>query len=112
MPPGDQKVIVQDVTFALVAGNGLGVIGPSGSGKSSLVRALVGVWQPVRGKVRLDGAALDQWSSDVLGRHVGYLPQDVELFAGTRRPEYFAASIPKRPPRPSSPPPRKPASTR
>jgi len=83
VPPGDQKVIVQDVTFALEAGHGLGVIGPSGSGKSSLVRALVGVWQPVRGKVRLDGAALDQWSSDMLGRHVGYLPQDVELFAGT-----------------------------
>jgi ATP-binding cassette subfamily C protein len=83
VPPGDQKVIVQDVTFALQAGNGLGVIGPSGSGKSSLVRALVGVWQPVRGKVRLDGAALDQWSPDVLGRHIGYLPQDVELFAGS-----------------------------
>jgi PrtD family type I secretion system ABC transporter len=82
-PPGDQKVIVQDVTFALTAGNGLGIIGPSGSGKSSLVRALVGVWQPFRGKVRLDGAALDQWSSDVLGRHIGYLPQDVELFGGT-----------------------------
>jgi PrtD family type I secretion system ABC transporter len=83
VPPGEQKVIVQDVTFALQAGNGLGVIGPSGSGKSSLVRALVGVWQPARGKVRLDAAALDQWSSDVLGRHVGYLPQDVELFAGS-----------------------------
>jgi len=83
VPPGDQKVIVQDVTFALEAGHGLGVIGPSGSGKSSLIRALVGVWQPARGKVRLDGAALDQWSSDVLGRHIGYLPQDVELFAGT-----------------------------
>jgi len=82
-PGGDQRVIVQDVTFALEAGNGLGVIGPSGSGKSSLVRALVGVWQPVRGKVRLDGAALDQWSSDALGRHLGYLPQDVELFAGS-----------------------------
>ena len=82
-PPGDQKIVVQDVTFALEAGNGLGVIGPSGSGKSSLVRALVGVWQPFRGKVRFDGAALDQWSSDVLGRHVGYLPQDVELFAGS-----------------------------
>jgi PrtD family type I secretion system ABC transporter len=81
--PGDPKVIVTDVTFELSAGNGLGVIGPSGSGKSSLVRALVGVWQPFRGKVRLDGAALDQWSSDVLGRYVGYLPQDVELFAGT-----------------------------
>ena len=77
VPPGDQRVIVQDVTFALEAGNGLGVIGPSGSGKSSLVRAVVGVWQPFRGKVRLDGAALDQWSSDVLGRYVGYLPQDV-----------------------------------
>src|SRR6266853_1744536 len=83
VPPGDQKIIVQDVTFALQAGNGLGVIGPSGSGKSSLVRALVGVWQPFRGKVRLDGAALDQWSSDVLGRYVGYLPQDVELFGGS-----------------------------
>ncbi len=83
VPPGDQRLIVQDVSFALTAGNGLGVIGPSGSGKSSLVRALVGVWLPFRGKVRLDGAALDQWSSDVLGRHVGYLPQDVELFAGT-----------------------------
>src|SRR5476649_1255394 len=83
VPPGDQKVIVQDVNFVLEAGSGLGVIGPSGSGKSSLVRVLVGVWQPARGKVRLDGAALDQWSSDQLGRHVGYLPQDVELFAGT-----------------------------
>ncbi len=81
--PGDQKVIVQDLTFALTAGAGLGVIGPSGSGKSSLARALVGVWLPFRGKVRLDGAALDQWSTDVLGRHIGYLPQDVELFAGT-----------------------------
>jgi ATP-binding cassette subfamily C protein len=83
VPPGDQKVIVQEVTFALDAGHGLGIIGPSGSGKSSLVRALVGVWQPFRGKVRLDGAALDQWSSDTLGRHIGYLPQDVELFAGS-----------------------------
>jgi PrtD family type I secretion system ABC transporter len=81
--PGDQKVIVQEVTFALTAGQGLGIIGPSGSGKSSLVRAIVGVWQSFRGKVRLDGAALDQWSPDVLGQHIGYLPQDVELFAGT-----------------------------
>ena len=81
--PGDQKVIVNDVTFALTAGQGLGVIGPSGSGKSSMVRALVGVWQPFRGKVRLDGAALDQWSPEMLGRYIGYLPQDVELFAGT-----------------------------
>jgi ATP-binding cassette subfamily C protein len=82
-PPGVTKIVVQDVTFELEAGQGLGVIGPSGSGKSSLVRLLVGVWQPVRGKVRLDGAALDQWSPDALGRHIGYLPQDVELLAGT-----------------------------
>jgi ATP-binding cassette subfamily C protein len=81
--PGDQRLIVHDVTFGLDAGSGVGVIGPSGSGKSSLIRALVGVWQPVRGKVRIDGAALDQWSSDALGRHIGYLPQDVELFTGT-----------------------------
>ena len=81
--PGDQKVIIHDVSFTLAAGHGLGVIGPSGSGKSSLIRALVGVWLPFRGKVRLDGAALDQWSSDALGRHIGYLPQDVELFTGT-----------------------------
>jgi len=83
VPPGGQKAVVQDVSFALEAGQGVGVIGPSGSGKSSLVRALVGVWQPARGKVRLDGAALDQWSPEALGRHIGYLPQDVELFAGT-----------------------------
>src|SRR5579859_4203869 len=81
--PGDQRMIIQDVSFALTAGQGLGVIGSSGSGKSSLIRALVGVWQPFRGKVRLDGAALDQWASDLLGRHIGYLPQDVELFTGT-----------------------------
>ena len=82
-PPGVAKIVVQDVTFELEAGQGLGIIGPSGSGKSSLVRMLVGVWQPVRGNVRLDGAALDQWSPDALGRHIGYLPQDVELMAGT-----------------------------
>jgi len=73
---------VQDVTFALKPGTVLGVIGPSGSGKSSLVRALVGVWQPVRGKVARC-AALDQWSSDVLGRHVGYLPQESNCSQGS-----------------------------
>jgi ATP-binding cassette, subfamily C, type I secretion system permease/ATPase len=82
-PPGVPKIVVQDITFELTAGQGLGIIGPSGSGKSSLVRLLVGVWQPVRGNVRLDGAALDQWAPDALGRHIGYLPQDVELMAGT-----------------------------
>jgi ATP-binding cassette subfamily C protein len=82
-PPGAQKLVVADVTFSLEAGQGLGIIGPSASGKSSLARAIVGVWPPVRGKVRLDGAALDQWPTDELGRHIGYLPQDVELFAGS-----------------------------
>lgn len=82
-PPGVQKIVVQDIAFKLEAGQGLGIIGPSGSGKSSLARLLVGVWYPVRGKVRLDGAALDQWSPDALGRHIGYLPQDVELLGGT-----------------------------
>jgi ATP-binding cassette subfamily C protein len=67
----------------LVAGQGLGIIGPSASGKSSLARTLVGVWRPVTGKVRIDGATLDQWSSEALGEHIGYLPQDMELFSGT-----------------------------
>jgi ATP-binding cassette subfamily C protein PrsD len=83
MPPGSEKVVVQDASLSLQAGNGLGIIGPSGSGKSSLARMLVGVWRPARGRIRLDGAALDQWSPDSLGKHIGYLPQDVELLAGT-----------------------------
>lgn len=83
VPPGDRRLIVQDVSFAVGAGQGLGVIGPSASGKSSLIRAITGVWPVVRGSIRLDGAALDQWSAEQLGRHVGYLPQDIELFDGT-----------------------------
>jgi ATP-binding cassette subfamily C protein len=75
--------VVQDVSLSLQAGNGVGIIGPSGSGKSSLARMLVGVWRPARGRVRLDGASLDQWSPESLGPHIGYLPQDVELLAGT-----------------------------
>ncbi len=82
-PPGGNALVVNDVSFRLEAGQGLGVIGPSASGKSSLVRLLVGAWRPARGKVRIDGAALDQWPASMLGRHVGYLPQDVELFDGT-----------------------------
>jgi ATP-binding cassette subfamily C protein PrsD len=83
VPPGERKVVVQDVNFTLASGQGVGIIGPSASGKSSLVRMIVGAWVPARGKVRLDGAALDQWSPDALGAHIGYLPQDVELFSGT-----------------------------
>ncbi|WP_371740599.1 type I secretion system permease/ATPase [Methyloligella sp. GL2] len=83
VPPGDAHIVVRDVSFALPAGNALGIIGPSASGKSSLARLLVGVWQPARGRVCLDGASLDQWTPESLGAHIGYLPQSVELFAGT-----------------------------
>lgn len=81
--PGSDKLILADVSFKLRAGQGVGIIGPSGSGKSTLARALVGVWPFARGRVKLDNAALDQWSSEALGQHVGYLPQDVQLFAGS-----------------------------
>jgi ATP-binding cassette, subfamily C, bacterial PrsD len=81
--PGSEQIIVSNVSFSLTAGMGLALIGASASGKSSLSRALVGVWPPARGVVRLDGAALDQWHIDDLGRHIGYLPQDVALFDGT-----------------------------
>jgi ATP-binding cassette, subfamily C, bacterial PrsD len=81
--PGTQKIVAQEIQFSLERGSGLGIIGPSGSGKSSVARMLVGVWPPARGKVRLDGAALDQWPTEALGQHIGYLPQDVELMAGT-----------------------------
>ncbi|MCJ2013600.1 type I secretion system permease/ATPase [Methylobacterium sp. J-076] len=82
-PPGTPRLVVQEASFAIRAGQGVGIIGPSASGKSSLARALVGVWPVLRGKVRIDGAALDQWLKTALGLHIGYLPQEVELFAGT-----------------------------
>lgn len=81
--PASDRIILHDVSFILTRGEGLGIIGPSGSGKSSLVRALVGVWPQMRGKITLDNAALGQWSSEALGKHIGYLPQDVELFDGS-----------------------------
>lgn len=81
--PGQQKPIVQNAAFRLEAGTGLGVIGPSASGKSTLARALVGAWLPLRGSIRLDGAALDHWCPVRLGLHIGYLPQDIELFDGS-----------------------------
>jgi PrtD family type I secretion system ABC transporter len=83
VPPGGTRMVVQDVTFRLEKGSALGVVGPSASGKSSLARVLVGVWQAAGGAVRLDEAKLDQWTPSALGRHVGYLPQDVQLFSGT-----------------------------
>ena len=75
--------MVRDLSLKLQRGNGLGVIGPSASGKSSLARMLVGYWAPGQGKVCLDGASLHQWAPDILGRSIGYLPQDVELLTGT-----------------------------
>lgn len=82
-PPGTQRLTVQGVDFTLEAGSALAVIGASAAGKSSLARAIVGAWRPARGSVRMDGATLDQWPSDVLGRSIGYMPQMVELFDGT-----------------------------
>lgn len=81
--PGTQFVLFRDVSFRLYAGDGLAVVGPSGSGKSSLASTLVGIIPPARGSVRLDGATLDQWDSNIIGAHIGYLPQDIELFDGT-----------------------------
>lgn len=83
LAPDDNRPIVRDVSFELVAGQGLGLVGPSGSGKSSVARMIVGAWQPVRGKIMLDGAALSQWAPEERGRHIGYLPQTVELMPGT-----------------------------
>lgn len=83
VPPGGQQFVVTDASFELSAGQALGIIGPSASGKSSLSRALVGVWPAIKGKVRLDGASLDRWTPAALGPSIGYLPQDIELFAGS-----------------------------
>jgi PrtD family type I secretion system ABC transporter len=81
--PGLSAPLIQNISFKLQAGQGVGVIGPSAAGKSTLLRAIVGAWPILRGTVRLDGATLDQWLPASLGRHIGHLPQDVELFDGT-----------------------------
>lgn len=82
-PPGSNVAIIKGLNFSIGAGEVLGVIGPSGSGKSTLARLLVGVWAAQVGKVRLDGADIFQWNKAELGPHMGYVPQDIELFAGT-----------------------------
>ncbi|MDE1483167.1 type I secretion system permease/ATPase [Xenorhabdus bovienii] len=80
---GNHKQVLQDISFSLNAGDVLGVIGPSASGKSTLARLLVGIWPSQEGVVRLDDADIYQWNKDELGASIGYLPQDIELFGGT-----------------------------
>jgi PrtD family type I secretion system ABC transporter len=81
--PGTDKPVLQGVSFKVAPGKGLGIIGPTGAGKSTLARVLVGLMPPQRGSVRLDGATPDQRSDDERGRQIGYLPQDVQIFDGT-----------------------------
>ena len=82
-PPGAPQASLRGVSFSLKPGQAMGVIGPSGAGKTSLAKALIGVWPPAGGRVRLDTATLDQYDPDVLGSYIGYLPQTVTLFDGT-----------------------------
>jgi ATP-binding cassette subfamily C protein len=81
--PGQREAILRGVTLALPAGEALCIVGPSGAGKTTLARVLVGIWPIASGAVRLDGYDLTQWDSQELGQYIGYLPQDVELFSGT-----------------------------
>ncbi|WP_299620261.1 type I secretion system permease/ATPase [uncultured Tateyamaria sp.] len=83
VPPGDKTAALRSLNFDLPPGHAMGVIGPSGAGKSTLARCLTGVWRPAGGSIRLDSAALDQYEPAVLGQHIGYLPQRVQLFDGT-----------------------------
>ncbi|MEM8698293.1 MAG: type I secretion system permease/ATPase [Pseudomonadota bacterium] len=83
LAPGEQVPALRGVDFAIEPGQAMGVIGPSGAGKTTLAKVLTGIWQPAAGNVRLDGAALDQWPDATLGRYIGYLPQEIGLFAGS-----------------------------
>ncbi len=82
-PPGRANATLRMLSFDLGPGQALGVIGPSGAGKTTLAKALVGTWQPVGGNIRLDGATLDQYDPETLGRYIGYLPQRIQLFDGS-----------------------------
>lgn len=81
--PGNRTPLVRNLSFRVAAGEAVGIIGPSGAGKSTLARALLGIWPSLAGTVRLDGADISQWRRDELGRYIGYLPQDIELFEGS-----------------------------
>src|SRR5512144_2808631 len=85
VPRGREHPVLNGVTFALEAGEALGIIGPSAAGKSTLCKILIGTWQPTRGHAWLDGADLFVWPPEQLGPYIGYIPQDVELFGGTVR---------------------------
>lgn len=83
VPPGERQASLKSINFNVEPGQAVGVIGPSGAGKTTLARTLTGVWGPAGGYVRLDGAALEHYGTEVLGQHIGYLPQRVQLFDGT-----------------------------
>src|SRR5699024_543815 len=83
LPPGGTRLLLRGISFSLEPGTALGVIGPSGAGKSTLARALIGAWPAAAGEIRLGGATLGQYEPDMLGRLIGYLPQQVSLFDGT-----------------------------
>jgi ATP-binding cassette subfamily C protein EexD len=82
-PPGGKVPVLRSISFVAPAGSIVGIVGPSAAGKSTLVRALMGIWPAQHGVVRLDGADIAMWDKDALGPHVGYLPQDIELFEGS-----------------------------
>lgn len=83
MPPGSQTPTMRQASFRIDAGTAVGIVGPSAAGKSSLLRGIVGVWPCASGVIRLDGYDIKQWDPEKLGRYIGYLPQDIELFSGT-----------------------------
>ena len=82
-PPGAKAAVIRYISFVTPAGSIVGIVGPSAAGKSTLARALLGIWPPQHGTVRLDGADISAWDKQKLGPHLGYLPQDIELFEGT-----------------------------
>ncbi len=83
VPPGAKKPSINGISMKIEKGDVVGIIGPSAAGKSSLIRCILGVWPLLQGKVRLDGADIHQWDKEKLGKYIGYLPQDIELFEGT-----------------------------
>ena len=82
-PPGSKAPVIRNISFVAPAGSIVGIVGPSAAGKSTLARALLGIWAPQHGTVRLDGADISTWDKQKLGPHLGYLPQDIELFEGS-----------------------------